>query len=141
MSNPFVLKIGASQILRALIEDLKIGDSRKVDLGGPGIMAVHVERLSAATWSVAHYYEQNGDLCCDPDVVFCKIYTGYMPVSFEQAGVIYQVAAELDAHDQPTALREKTIKDLVVFCNGWMRNICEQQGGIDAIRDARQGGK
>ncbi len=136
MSNPIVLKVGATQVLNAMIEGLQIGQSRKID-NGHGYMAVHVERIGPATWSVAHYYEQNGDLCCDPDVVFCKVYTGYMPVSFEQAGVIYQVAAELDANDQPTALREKTIKDLVVFCNGWMKNISEQQGGIDAIRDAR----
>ena len=38
-------------------------------------------------FSLAHYYEQNGDLVCDPDVTFL-VADQVHPLTFEQDGVI-----------------------------------------------------
>ncbi len=138
MSSPFTLKIGATQVFNALTEDLPVGGSRKVDNAPDTYMAVHVERLTAKTYSICHYFEQNGDLCQDPEVVFLICYGWVMPVMFQQAlPPVYRETVILDGADQPTGYREAWLKDLVVFCNTWLRNVSEQQGGVDGIRDAR----
>lgn len=51
----------ASRVLDQLVFGLAcVGDAKKID-NSTGFMAVHVERVSNAQYSVAHYYEQNGE--------------------------------------------------------------------------------
>jgi hypothetical protein len=120
----------AAAVLDELTADLAVGDSRKMDRG-IGFMPVHVECLHdrpgiGPLFSVAHYYEQNGDLVPDPDVVFVRSAQGWSPVSFQNS-IAYRVAVtfhedgtiEVDAKDQ---------EDFVRFCNLWMRDIQQQQG-------------
>lgn len=130
----------AGRVLDALTRGLEIGGSRKVDRA-PGFMAVHVDRLTGATFSVAHYYEQNGDLCADPDMVFYKGPFGWMPVSFQQAiPPRYQEAVVL-VDDKPTGFRRHVYRELRTFATLWMRNIREQQrigNGRSVIRAERE---
>ena len=42
-------------------------------------------------FSVAHYFEQNGDLVPDPDVVFVRAADGWAPVSFQNL-LAYRIA-------------------------------------------------
>jgi hypothetical protein len=119
----------AATVLDELTADLQVGESRKIDRG-LGFMPVHVECLHRATpgllYSVAHYYEQNGDLVPDPDVVFLRRADGWSPVSFQNS-IAYRVAVHF--HDDGTIeVDEREQRDLVIFCNQWMRNIREQQG-------------
>jgi hypothetical protein len=119
----------AADVLEALTEGLDVGDSRKIDRG-LGFMPVHVECLHRSglgpLFSVAHYYEQNGDLVPDPDVVFVRAATGWSPISFQNS-VAYRVAVHF--HDEGTIeVDEKEQADLVRFCNTWMGNIQQQQG-------------
>ena len=119
----------AAAVLDELTDGLGVGKSRKVDRG-TGFMPVCVECLQQTglgpLFSVAHYFEQNGDLVPDPDVVFVRAADGWAPVSFQNL-VAYRIAVtfyedgtvEVDAHEQ---------RDLVQFCNQWMKNIREQQG-------------
>ena len=122
----------AERIFRKLIAGLN-GDARKIDNGGACIMAVHVEQIRTVDlgpiYSVAHYYEQNGDLLCDPDMTFLVASTdnGVYPITFEQGGVTYQEAVEWDG-DQIKGVRPKRQADMTQFANTWMRNIKEQQG-------------
>jgi hypothetical protein len=125
----------ATQVFLKLVEGLNdVGDSKKID-NSTGFMAVHVEIIGkpdcehiTAGWivSVAHYYEQHGDLVCDPDCTFLFTKGNVFPMTFEQGGVIYQVAAKLE--EGKILFNSKVQKDLVTFCNGWMLNIQEQQG-------------
>jgi hypothetical protein len=124
-----VLARHAAIVLDELTAGLDVGDSRKVDRG-IGFMPVHVECLHRSglglLYSVAHYYEQNGDLVPDPDVVFVRAAAGWSPVSFQNS-IAYRVAVRV--HDDGTIeVDEKEQRDLVSFCNLWMRNIKEQQG-------------
>ena len=63
----------AAAIFERLVEGLKAGESRTIDNSDGVFMAVHVERLSRNKFSIAHYFEQEGDLCCDPDMTFVDV--------------------------------------------------------------------
>ena len=119
----------AERIFRKLIAD---PEPHKIDNGGESIMAVHVERIRTVDlgpiYSVAHYYEQNGDLICDPDMTFLVASTddAVYPLTFEQGGLLYQDAIEWD-EGRIKGYRPKMQADMTSFANGWMRNIKEQQ--------------
>lgn len=89
--------------------------------------------------SVAHYYEQNGDLMRDPEMVFAIDLEPatlqrpdpagrlrWIPVSFQQDGglPIYQEA--IVWRDGLIRVRPKLFKDLKSFSRTWNRNIGEQ---------------
>lgn len=127
----------ATQIFLKLIEGLNdVGDSKKIDNSNGTFMAVHVEIIAQAdpqairggfVISVAHYYEQNGDLVCDPDMTFLYYPAGHVsPMTFEQGGVMYQVAAKFD--DGRLLFNSKQQAEITTFANQWMLNIKEQQG-------------
>ncbi len=119
----------AALVLDELTDGLDVGESRKIDRG-LGFMPVHVECLQRTSlgplFSVAHYYEQNGDLVPDPDVVFVRAAAGWSPVSFQNS-IAYRVAVHFHA-DGTIEVDEKEQADLVSFCNLWMKNIYAQQG-------------
>jgi len=106
------------------------GDHRKIDDGGPGIMAVHVEHLgitkAGPIFSIAHYYRQTGDAMRDPDMTFVRGFDNrYYPCSFRQDGgyPVYQVSWHV--RDERCNLAMQA--DHVRFANTWMKNIKEQQ--------------
>lgn len=118
----------AASVLDQLTEGLDLGDSRKHDRER-GFMPVHVEHLHdgalGALFSVAHYYEQNGDLVPDPDVVFVRHADGWSPLSFQDARA-YREAVTFQ-EDGTIEVNAREQRRLAVFCNLWMRNIQEQQ--------------
>ena len=120
----------ARAVLDELTVDLDPGGSRKVDRG-IGFMAVHVECLqeteSGPLFSIAHYFEQNGDLVADPDVVFVQIADGsWAPVSFRNS-LAYRVAVTF--HEGGIVeVDEREQRDLVQFANVFLKNISQQQG-------------
>ena len=122
----------AEAIFRKLTEGLvKVGDHRKVDNAPGSFMAVSVEIIGRSGLgpliSVAHYYEQNGDLMRDPDVVFLIGADRHVyPISFRQDNLgIYLESAYVE--DGVWKVRVKMQADLCSFCNQWMRNIDDQQ--------------
>ena len=128
------LNQAASRVLDALTANLRIGASRHVD-NAPGVyMRVCVERLSEHQYSVAHYYEQNGDLVCDPDGVFLKTDAGWLPVTLQQNTGHYTIALELDGNDKPTGWRPRQYRELSSFAAMWLRTVRDQQGGLTKIR-------
>jgi len=123
------LSKAAAKVLDILTDGLNNpGDSRKID--NSSFMAVHVEMIgkdaSGPLFSVAHYFVQNGDMCCDPDMVFLRAHDGaYLPVSFQQAiPPVYQEAMDL----QNDTFRPRLMAQLARFANTWMKNIKNQQG-------------
>lgn len=125
----------AKQVLDTFTEGLTtLGAATKLD-NAPGVfMALHVECIGQVNegklYSVAHYYEQNGDLIRDPDIVFLKdSEANYYLVSYQQDGLgIYQEAVIFEA-DTIKGIRPKTQRDIASFCTLWMNNIREQQLG------------
>jgi hypothetical protein len=118
----------AEQIFRRLTDGLlKVGDSRLID-NSTSFMPLHVEVISRhGKWpilSMAHYYEQNGDLVCDPDVTFL-VTDQVHPLTFEQGGVVHQVAVQFK--NGAIHLNEPLQAQITDFCNQWLRNVGEQQ--------------
>lgn len=87
--------------------------------------------------SLAHYYEQNGDLMQDPEIVFfvldkrtdqqkdielLKVY----PATYVMAGLgIYDEM--LINKDGKTMVKAKNQRECASFCNMWFKNIIDQQ--------------
>lgn len=124
----------AQKVMDILTEGLDGCKSKKIDNAKGSFMAVHVENIGknyyGPLYSVTHYYEQNGDLMSDPDMVFIKGSLGhYFPISYQQDGLgLYQeVIAETDENGRISKYRPKLSKDLASFANMWMRNIKQQQ--------------
>lgn len=133
--NPLMTSVSksAKHVLDRLTEGLtRLGAATKLD-NAPGLfMALHVECIGQVTegklYSVAHYYEQNGDLMRDPDIVFLKDReANYYPVSYQQDGLgIYQEAVIFEA-GAIKSVQSKTQRDIASFCTMWMNNIHDQQ--------------
>lgn len=83
--------------------------------------------------SVAHYFEQNGDLCQDPEMAFELVPEGegvkYEPYLFQQAiPPIYQEVFETGTEN------ERLKRQLASFARTWDRNIGAQGFVIAAAR-------
>jgi len=94
-----------------------------------GIMSVHIECIGENRHSVAHYFEQNGDLMSDPQMTFWVASGKVFPTSFTQHGAIsiFQNAILFDEHNQPHSSRVNLLIELSEFVNDWMDNIKDQQ--------------
>lgn len=116
----------------------RLGDAQRFGEFGDAFMPVSVEiigrpdfpgrvRPEAKLVSVAHYFEQNGDLCQDPEIVFLTGKDAVYPMTFQQAiPAIYQETAKIEGG--VIHLNEKAQLSLTIFCNEWFHNIAEQQG-------------
>jgi hypothetical protein len=107
-------------------------------------MALHIEELTAVRGpngrpviSVAHYFEQNGDMCKDPQMTF-EVYIAndgqkthyYTPLTFEQSlpPLYQQVFGDDFKTYKPQLLRE-----LKSFAHMWQVNI-GHQGFLKALK-------
>ena len=86
--------------------------------------------------SVAHYYEQGGDLMRDPEMTFLVALEGWLPVTFQQDGgmPLYQEAIIFDGSRVLT--RPKLFRQLKSFARTWNKNIGEQ-GFVEAAEQAK----
>lgn len=106
---------------------------RTVDSSGGTYMAVHVELIGTVelgpVYSVAHYYEQNGDMMRDPDVEFikAKVDGKYYPISFRNDGLGVMQEAVVFEDKKVKGIRIKQQRDIATFCGSWMSNINQQQ--------------
>ncbi len=129
-----VLSKTSAALLDAVTANLNIGQSRKIDNAPGTYMALHVDRVGPKTYSLAHYFQQNGDLVCDPDGVFVLTPNGWLPVALQLCTGHYTRALELGEDDQPTGVRPKALAELHEFAAMWLKNIASQQGGLAGIR-------
>lgn len=121
----------AASVLDELTRDLALGEHRKIDRS-PGFMAVVVEHLEqreiGSLYSVAHYFEQNGDLVADPDVVFLRRGHGlWTPVSIQAPLGGYRVVVRI-REDGRVEVDGRGQRELVRYANMWMKNVAAQQG-------------
>lgn len=135
----------ATKIFNLIVEGLKeLGDHKKIDNAPGAFMALSVELIDqwpeGNIFSLAHYYEQNGDLMRDPDMTFLvsngtfhgsKFIAGLVfPASYRQDGLgIDQQSLFYEDNNGIHSLRicKKWQADHAVFANTWMRNIKAQQ--------------
>lgn len=121
------VKIDKSEgVFMPLIVEKNVCDLDDVLYGSQ--MSVFKERFAV---SLAHYYEQCGDLMADPEVVFL-CYKG--PKGWKFAPVTYRMDyMGLDRRyiyttpSGSTVLEQRNQKDLRDFCETWLKNIAAQQ--------------
>ena len=128
------LSIEGKKVMDILTYHISNYEARKIQNNpSKSIMAVHIEMINkikqGPIYSVAHYYEQEGDLMKDPDMTFLRGADGqYYPLSYQQDGLgIFQDAIEWDDQGDIKSFRPKMQADMVIFANEWMKNIKDQQ--------------
>ena len=128
---PSYISKTAQATLEALLGNMQPGESRKIDNTGATFMPVHVEYLSADRVSVAHYYEQNGDMMADPDMEFWRFY----PINFTMHGMgVYRECIEFGRDGKPADVDRNGSRELCSFTATWMANIRDQQGSDKVLR-------
>lgn len=91
-----------------------------------------IEAISDNTISVAHYYEMNGDLVPDPDMVFLVENGNWYPISFQNQ-MKYEDAVKYDGNGQIIAIMNN-IRSMVLFSQMWAKNI-KEQGFLEAAKE------
>jgi hypothetical protein len=131
------------------IEALKAGEIR-VDPPAPCYMRFCVEYVGKgprgqALISLAHYYEQAGDLMADPEVVV-EVADGpgwedaktWGPVSITMHGTGYHRDACWTGEDGEVYCDPRQVRDIRSFLPLWDRNLGEQ-GFVEAFLNRRKG--
>jgi hypothetical protein len=109
-----------------------------IKLHSPPYMDLVIERVGESPnglplISVAHYFEQNGDLCQDPEMLFEVSDLGWRPVFFQQAiPPIYREAVIWNGGSE--FIDQRVMRDLTSFARTWDRNI-RHQGFEEVVAD------
>lgn len=105
-----------------------LADYRKIEV--EGFMPLVVEKISDNEYSIAHYYEQNGDLMRDPEITV-KVYPemGMVEVlTYAQDNLgIYQ-----EVYPEPGKFYPRLKKELNHFLSKWLDNL-KLQGFYDKL--------
>jgi hypothetical protein len=104
-----------------LLEEFQTKDSFHVRFDKPGYQRLVIERHGDMI-SVAHYFEQNGDLVADPDVELH--YSTWAPTAITQAFFGYR--QKFIERDGKTYVDTRFDRDLSPFLSLWARNIKAQ---------------
>lgn len=136
----FHLNKRAKAIFLKLIDGLTESKSHRKIETSTAFMPCSVEYLYdtafGRVYSVAHYFELNGDLCCDPDMTFvvarhANLVDGEIyPLTFEMQGSALarlEVSARIDSAAGKMYVFPTRQRDHATFANQWMRNIASQQ--------------
>lgn len=122
----------AAKTLDVLVAGLaEPGDSRKFDNAPGAFMAAHVELIATTyhgkIYSIAHYFEQNGDLVPDPEMELLHVEgQGWYPLSITMQFGRNECIELVDGGEHKVSrsrLREQT--EFLVL---WLENIRQQQG-------------
>ena len=106
----------------------------KFDNSEESFMAVVVEEVmdkgKFKIISVAHYYEQNGDLMVDPEMMFIyfKDKNIYISFYFKQDGILCtEQESIIIENNEITGIKTKLQAEHTAFANIWLQNIKIQQ--------------
>ena len=89
-----------------------------IRLDMPGMNRLCIEVIWRNQISIAHYFESNGDLVADPDVVVLVTPEGWVPMYFQNV-YAYSEAIELDDAGNIATVDPQVLASLVEFCQGW----------------------
>jgi len=119
----------------------RMAQARGIDLTAPGahfrvesgcFMPLVVENIGADQISVTHYYEQNGDLCQDPEIVFVVIGGEWFPVEWTTPPVMLgsRVLGGYKRYAERTEdgwqYNRRGQRELAIFANHWADNLRAQ---------------
>jgi conserved hypothetical protein len=127
----FVKPVSASakKVIQQL-EAMMIDGYAKIDNTNGAFMPVVIEQVGENQISIAHYYEQNGDLMADPEIVFLKkeysYGVEYYPIYERMSGLCSDVELVIFENRKPKMISNLQ-KQTASFCTTWMRTIAMQQ--------------
>jgi hypothetical protein len=127
------LSAQATAVMDTLTAGMSVSDHKKLNNAEGTFMALHVECIGECNlghiFSLAHYYEQHGDLMRDPEMLFIKAEDGgYYPVEIWQDAVNSHNVGVLIEDDLAVSIDETEQADMTMFAEVWLKNIWEQQG-------------
>jgi hypothetical protein len=94
----------------------------------PGYERLVIETIGPQQISVAHYFEQNGDLIADPDVVFFTGYGVWVPIEITHPYGRTLRYATLNADgSQLCRIQVAAQASLAGFTEQWARNLKHQE--------------
>lgn len=122
------ISAAAEKVLRKLFAGMEPGTSKRID-NAPGVyMFLSVERLTSTRYSMAHYFESNGDLVADPDCEFVDYNGKLYAIALQLSTGHYTRAINLDENDAPKTYSPSANRDVNSFVTMWVRNLRAQQG-------------
>lgn len=127
-----------AEIFNAIIRRMGDQDYLKLDSDN-GFMPLIVEKVGVTKVSnlpmlkisLAHYYELNGDLMADPEMLF--LYSSaepgmIIPFYYKNDGIAFEtVSLSFDENGNVNGIKSKMQADQTAFAEMWLRNIKEQQ--------------
>jgi len=117
-----------SRILETIFDGMKSGTAKKIN-NSTTYMSLSAERLTDNLYSMAHYFEQNGDLVADPDIEMLRTKDGrWYPVALQQVFGYTRAVEDYDRDGNPTKAYPGRYSDIRSFLSQWLRNVKEQQG-------------
>ena len=128
----FVKPVSASakKVIQQL-EAMVIDGYAKIDNTNGAFMPVVIEQVGENQISIAHYYEQNGDLMADPEIIFLKkeysYGVEYYPIYEKMSGFALEVELVTFENGKPKLISNLQ-KGAASFCTTWMSTIVVQQG-------------
>jgi hypothetical protein len=91
-------------------------------------MPLVVERIGQNRYSVAHYFEQNGDRVPDPDIEFVRDAEGrWYPAAATMAIGTYHRVAEFDGDGRPTRYSPRGLQSVKPLARLLLDNASRQQ--------------
>jgi len=128
-SHPIPINKVARKILLKILGAMG-GKSKKFDADG-GFMPLSVEVIGQTKMgreiSLAHYYEQNGDLMADPEMIFLEKHGEFYAAYYKQDGLGLQKYSIKYDSEKMIGWNRILQKDQTQFANMWLKNIKYQQ--------------
>ena len=126
------LNATATKTLKTMIEMMEDGYI-KIDNTNGSFMPVSVEQIfeneKFKQISISHYYEQEGDLLANPEmiVIFEKASGLFIPSYFKQDNLGVEQESVIMNLGEIVGVRTKMQVDHAIFANIWLKNIKQQQ--------------
>jgi hypothetical protein len=105
-----------------LEEQGSFNSNESVHLKSGGFMDLVIEKLGKDHYSFTHYFEQNGDLCPDPDM---EIHV-FPEMKMAEALTIQDQFGYRCVYPEPNKVNLMAKKHLNDFLNTWLRNLLQQ---------------
>ncbi|MFQ5858413.1 MAG: hypothetical protein ACE5LU_22660 [Anaerolineae bacterium] len=106
-------------------------DQAHLRLDMPSFDRLVIEKVGKYQVSVAHYFEQHGDLVADPEIVFFTGYKEWVPIEITQVISGWRQVAKLSKDGKNIAgFNRRAQADVAMFAETWARNI-ESQGWLE----------
>jgi len=126
------LSAQATAVMDTLTAGMSVSDHKKIDNAEGTFMALNVECIGECNlgpiFSLAHYYEQHGDLMRDPEMLFIQAEDGgYYPVEIWQDAVNSHSVGVLIEDGKAVSIDETEQADMTMFAEVWLKNIRVQQ--------------